>query len=73
MNTNNSVIAKAILGESNKLVEFNPNREFYQITGIKQKRFGQIYRGEKSPEIEEIESISSFLNIPKEKFGLISN
>jgi hypothetical protein len=72
MNTNKSVIAQAIVGNSSNMGEFKPSKEFYQKTGIRQKRFGQLYRGEKSPKIEEIKAISYCLNIPTEKFGLMS-
>lgn len=68
----NSEIAKAIIGTSKNMGEFKPSKEFYQTTGIRQKRFGQLYRGEKSPQIEEIKAISSCLNIPPERFGLSS-
>ena len=70
MATNNSIIAQAIIGISSNMGEFKPSKEFYQKSGIRQKRFGQIYRGEKSPQMEEIKAISSCLNIPPERFGL---
>lgn len=72
MNTNQSIVAKAIMGESNAKGEFKPFKVFYRETKIGQKRFGQLYRGEKSPNYAEIEAISVCLNIPKERFGLIS-
>ena len=64
-----SIISQAI-GISSNMGEFKPSKEFYQKSGIGQKRFGQIYRGDKSPQIEEIKAISSCLNIPPERFGL---
>jgi hypothetical protein len=72
MDINKSLIAQAIVGNSSNMGEFKPSKEFYQKTGIRQKRFGQLYRGEKSPQIEEIKAISSCLNIPPERFGLSS-
>lgn len=72
MNTNNSIIAQAIVGSSNNMGEFKPTKQFYSATGIRQKRFGQIYRGEKSPEIKELQAISTCLNIPIEKFVIPS-
>lgn len=70
MDTNNSIIAHAIIGTSSNMGEFKPSKKFYQKSGIGQKRFGQIYRGDKSPQMEEIKAISSCLNIPPERFGL---
>ena len=70
MDTNNSIIAHAIIGISSNMGEFKPSKEFYVKSGIGQKRFGQIYRGEKSPQMVEIKAISSCLNIPPERFGL---
>lgn len=68
-NMDKSIISQAI-GISSNMGEFKPSKEFYQKSGIRQKRFGQIYRGEKSPQMEEIKAISYCLNIPPERFGL---
>jgi hypothetical protein len=51
-------------GSSNPSIIFKPTKEFYEVTGIKRKRFGQIYRGEKSPMMEELEVVCKFLDIP---------
>lgn len=63
-----SKIAKTIDGTSNPMVSFKPKREFYQKTGIRQKRFGMIYRGEKSPELNEMKAMSEYFNIPIQDF-----
>jgi len=40
--------------------QFVPTRHFYKRTGIKQKRWGLIYRNEKSPTIEELTNIAGY-------------
>lgn len=40
--------------------QFVPVRHFYKRTGIKQKRWGLIYRNEKSPTIEELTNIAGY-------------
>ena len=44
-------IAMAIDGTDNTNVVFKPTTDFYKVVGIRRKRFGQLYRGEKSPVI----------------------
>jgi hypothetical protein len=56
--------ALIIDGSSNPSIIFKPSKEFYESTGIKRKRFGQIYRGEKSPMMEEVENACKYLGIP---------
>ncbi len=58
-------LALIIDGSPNPSIIFKPSKEFYEFTGIKRKRFGQIYRGEKSPLIEEVLSVCKYMNIPK--------
>ena len=57
--------ALIIDGSANPSIIFKPSIGFYESTGIKRKRFGQIYRGEKSPLIEEVLSVCKYMNIPK--------
>ena len=57
--------ALIIDGSANPSIIFKPSKEFYESTGIKRKRFGQIYRGEKSPLIEEVLRVCEYMNIPK--------
>jgi len=51
----------AIDGSPLPQVVFRPNREFYKTTGIGRKRFGALYRGEKSPLLSELEAIAQAL------------
>lgn len=56
-------IAKAIDGTDNVHVVFKPTPEFYKAVGIGRKRFGQLYRGQKSPLLSELESISKHTKV----------
>ena len=42
---------------------FKPGKSFYEKVGIRQKRWGQIYRGEISPNITELKSIAEFFEV----------
>lgn len=48
-----------LFGDHNQFV---PARHFYTRTGIKQKRWGQIYRNEKSPTLEELAHIAAYFD-----------
>ncbi len=61
-----SKIAKCIEGDS--LLVFKPNKSFYEKTGINKKRWGQLYRGDKSPIQEELQSIANYFSIPITNF-----
>ena len=63
-----SKIAKTIDGTDNPMVTFKPRKEFYEKTGIRQKRFGAIYRGDKSPDLVELKGLSDYFSIPIQKF-----
>ncbi len=39
---------------------FKPEQEFYKKIGIGRKRFWQIFRNEKQPTIDEMESIANY-------------
>ena len=56
--------ALIIDGSANPAINFKPSKDFYEATGIRRKRFGQIYRGEKSPMMAEMEDVCKYLNIP---------
>lgn len=56
--------ALIIDGSSSSEINFKPSKGFYEATGIRRKRFGQIYRGEKSPMMAEMEGVCKHLNIP---------
>lgn len=49
-------------GSPHPQVFFRPTRDFYKATGIGRKRFGALYRGEKSPTLSEIEAIAKQLD-----------
>jgi len=40
---------------------FHPTRHFYKTTQIRQKRFGQLLRGEKNPEEIEIKNFCNYI------------
>lgn len=40
-----------------------PSRDFYNSLNIRQKRFWQLVKGEKSPTMEELEAISDYFNV----------
>lgn len=63
-----SLFAIAIDGSSHQSYVFKPNREFYEHTKIGRKRYGQIYRGEKSPLLEEVVAICNYLDISLDRF-----
>jgi len=43
---------------------FKPGRKFFIEIGIRQKRWGQLMRNEKSITIEELEKVSNYFDIP---------
>jgi hypothetical protein len=64
-NVSNNPVLKAFDIYQNKVgIKIKPNRTFYLKVGIKQKRWGQIIRGEKSPLLDELKSISDAWGIP---------
>ncbi len=42
--------------------QFKPGRHFYRRTGIKQKSWGQLYRNEKSPTVQELANIAGYFD-----------
>lgn len=40
---------------------FKPDRRFYKTTGIGQRRFGLLYRGEKTPTEKEIQNFCLYI------------
>lgn len=57
-------IAQAIDGTDNIHVVFKPSPDFYDKVGIRRKRFAQLYRGEKSPLLSELEAIAGYVQRP---------
>lgn len=41
---------------------FKPDRQFYLATGIRQRRYGQLLRGDKKPTDREIQSFCNQVN-----------
>jgi hypothetical protein len=66
MNNQKSKISRTIEGES--MLVFKPNKAFYETTKINKKRWSQIYKGEKSPIMEEIEALANYFKIPVQQF-----
>ncbi len=62
MNTTKNPLAIAIDGNELSQVKFIPDKDFYQKSKIKRKRFGLIYRGEQSPTLDELRALSSFFD-----------
>ena len=55
---------KSIIKEKEqKCFRFHPGKHFYDAVKINQKRWGQIYRGETSPTIDELKSIASYFEV----------
>ena len=42
---------------------FRPNREFYAKIGIGQRRFGQLVRGEKPANLDELQSLADYFGV----------
>ncbi len=56
-------IKSIIKGKEQKCFRFHPDKSFYDAVCINQKRWGQIYRGDTSPTIEELRSIANYFEI----------
>ncbi|MCU0393666.1 MAG: hypothetical protein MUE81_21340 [Thermoflexibacter sp.] len=42
---------------------FKPSPDFYDLVGIKRKRFWQLYRKEVSPNMDEIKAIADYFKV----------
>jgi hypothetical protein len=60
MNSIKDVIKK----KEQKCFLFCPNASFYQAVNIRQKRWGQIYRGETVLTLTEAKAIAKFFEFP---------
>jgi hypothetical protein len=58
----------ALTIENGSKLVFRPNSEFYKSVNIRRKRWGQIYRGERSPLMSEIIEIANYFQIPPQNF-----
>jgi hypothetical protein len=42
--------------------QFRPTKHFYRKTGIRQKRWGILYRGDQSPTLQECAAIAAYFS-----------
>lgn len=56
-------LASVIDGTTRTNVKFVPPKDFYDDVGIGRKRFGQIYRGDKSPSLDEARAIAQYFKV----------
>lgn len=57
-------LKELIKSKERKCFLFCPNKFFYDAVSINRRRWGQLYRGEVSPTIEELKSIAEFFEVP---------
>ena len=57
-------IKEIIRGKERKCFLFCPNKSFYDAVAINQKRWGQLYRGDVSPTVDELKSIADYFEVP---------
>ena len=63
-----SIIKSIIVEKGRPSFEFKPTLEFYNVVGIKRKRFAKMFRGEVSPTIDELVAICKYFNSNISKF-----
>lgn len=56
-------IKEIIKKKEQKCFLFCPNASFYNTVNIKQRRWGQIYRGETAPTLPEAKAIAEFFEV----------
>lgn len=52
-----------ILQKEQNSFRFKPDKSFYQQVGIRQKRWGLIFRGEICPTVSEVKKIANYFNV----------
>jgi DNA-binding XRE family transcriptional regulator len=57
-------IKEIIKSKEQKCFLFCPNQTFYNEVGIKQRRWGQIYRQETDPTVTEAIAIAEWFEVP---------
>lgn len=57
------MIKQFIESKESKGFIFKPNGQFYSEVGINRKRWGQLYRGEKDPTLNELRNIAKYFEI----------
>ena len=63
MNTQKTSLSEIIRRLPARGFVFKTSKSFFTEIQINQKRWGQIYRGEKSPTLEELERIASYFDV----------
>lgn len=61
-------IEKIISERETKGFRFKPSKDFYIEVKIRQKRWGQIYRGEVSLTINEMLTLAKYFGVKPEEF-----
>lgn len=61
-------IAKVINSLGNDKFKFVPDKKFYESVQIGRKRWAQLFRNEKSPNIDELMRIAQYFNISINEF-----
>lgn len=56
-------IANVLNKIGNGKLKFIPNPNFYKTVGIGRKRWGQIYRNEKSATLDELSQIAKYFGV----------
>lgn len=56
-------VANLIKSKANNNFRFIPDQNFYSSIKIGRKRWAQIFRDEKSPTIDELQSIATFFSV----------
>jgi hypothetical protein len=56
-------IQESIKKVEKKNFPFKPDRDFYRLVNINQKRWGLIVKGELSPTVDEAKSIAAFFEV----------
>ena len=69
MNTYETALQVAVCKYEERIgTAFKPSPTFYSKIGLKRKRYGQIFRGEKPPTTEEIRAFAQFFGVPVTDF-----
>lgn len=60
---NNGLFYRILLKKIQHPELFHPDRKFYKKTGIRQRRYGLLYRNEKQPTKEELQSFCDYIGV----------
>lgn len=53
--------------EKSEFIRFKPSPEFYSKIGIRRKRWAQLVKNEKQPDLLELEAISKFFGVAEKE------